>query len=310
MPFAMVFPGQGSQSVGMLGELAATNRIVRDTFEEASAALGYDLWHLIENGPAEDLNATDRTQPALLAAGVAVHRCWREQGGRKPVALSGHSLGEYTALVCSDAMDFTAAVKLVKFRGEAMQRAVPAGEGAMAAILGLEDEQVVAACETAANKDVVEAVNYNAPGQVVIAGATAAVERAVVAAKALGAKRALLLPVSVPSHCSLMAGAARELAERLAETEIRRPGLPVIHNVDGEAHDDADEIRMALTRQIHRPVLWTKCIGALGERGASQIVEAGPGKVLTGLMRRIDRHMKAWPVCDPASLQGALTANA
>jgi [acyl-carrier-protein] S-malonyltransferase len=309
MPFAMVFPGQGSQSVGMLGELAANNKIVRDTFEQASAALGYDLWHLIQNGPADDLNATHRTQPALLAAGVAVHRCWRELGGRKPVALSGHSLGEYTALVCSDAMDFTTAVELVQFRGEAMQRAVPAGEGAMAAVLGLEDEQVVAACETAAESDVVEAVNFNAPGQVVIAGSTSAVERAVVAAKELGAKRAVLLPVSVPSHCSLMAGAARELAERLSETEIRRPGLPVIHNVDGQAHDDADEIRTALTRQLHRPVLWTRCISELGERGASQIVEAGPGKVLTGLMRRIDRHMKAWPVYDPASLQGALTAN-
>jgi [acyl-carrier-protein] S-malonyltransferase len=307
MPFAMVFPGQGSQSVGMLGELAANNKIVRDTFEEASAALGYDLWHLVQSGPAEDLNLTYRTQPALVAAGVAIFRCWRARDGRKPVAMAGHSLGEYTALVCGDAIDFDVAIELVQFRGRVMQEAVPAGEGAMAAILGLEDEQVAAVCEAAAGEEIVQAVNFNAPGQVVVAGHQPAVERAVAEAKARGAKRAVLLAVSIPSHCSLMAGAARLLAERLVDIEIRRPGLPVIHNVDAEPHSDPDGIRTALTRQLHRPVLWTRCVDALVRCGAEQVVEAGPGKVLTGLMRRIDRDLKTWPVYDSASLQGALT---
>jgi [acyl-carrier-protein] S-malonyltransferase len=307
MPFAMVFPGQGSQSVGMLRELAATNKIVRDTFEEASSALGYDLWHLVQEGPAEDLNATHRTQPAMLTAGVAVYRCWRAHEGRKPAVMAGHSLGEYTALVCGDAIDFGDALSLVRFRGEAMQAAVPAGEGAMAAVLGLDAEQVEAACLAAAEHEVVEPVNYNAPGQIVIAGDAAAVERAVAEAKSLGARRAVLLPVSAPSHCSLMAGAARELAERLVETEVRRPGLPVIHNVDAEVHSEPNEIRTALTRQLHRPVQWTDCVDALRSFGATQVVEAGPGKVLSGLVRRIDRDLKAWPVYDPASLQGALS---
>jgi [acyl-carrier-protein] S-malonyltransferase len=307
MPIAMVFPGQGSQSVGMLGELAATDKIVRDTFEEASAALGYDLWHLVQEGPAEDLNSTERTQPALLAAGVAVYRSWRARGGRKPIVMAGHSLGEYTALVCGDALDFDVAVDLVRFRGAAMQNAVPAGVGAMAAVLGLDETQIAAACEAAAGPEVVEPVNFNAPGQIVIAGHAGAVERAVTEAKSLGARRAVMLPVSVPSHCSLMAGAARELAERLGAIEVRRPGLPVIHNVDAATHDDPDDIRMALTRQLHRPVLWTRCAEALRERGATQLVEAGPGKVLVGLMKRIDRDMKSWPVYDAGSLQGALT---
>ena len=306
MPFAMVFPGQGSQSVGMLGELAATNRIVRDTFEQASAALGYDLWHLVQTGPADDLNLTHRTQPALLTAGVAVFRCWRDRGGRKPVVMAGHSLGEYTALVCGGAIDFDVAVELVQYRGEVMQEAVPAGQGAMAAVLGLEDEQVAAACAAGAGDQIVEPVNFNAPGQVVIAGDREAVERAVVEAKSLGAKRAVMLPVSVPSHCALMAGAARKLAERLVDTEIRRPGLPVIHNVDGETHSDPDSIRSALTRQLHRPVLWTRCVEALRPYGATQAVEAGPGKVLSGLVRRIDRDLTTWPVYDPTSLQVAL----
>ncbi len=306
MPFAMVFPGQGAQSVGMLGELAATNKIVRDTFEQASAALGYDLWHLVQQGPADDLNLTHRTQPAMLTAGVAVYRCWRARGGRKPLALAGHSLGEYTALVCGDAIDFEVAVELVQYRGRLMQEAVPAGEGAMAAVLGLDDEQVAAACETAAGDEIVEPVNFNAPGQVVIAGNHDAVERAVAEAKALGAKRAVLLAVSIPAHCSLMAGAARRLAERLVETEFRRPGLPVIHNVDAQTHSEPDDIRSTLIRQLHRPVLWTRCVEALMRHGAEQVVEAGPGKVLTGVVRRIDRDLKAWPVYDSASLQGAL----
>lgn len=307
MPFAIVFPGQGSQSVGMLAELAATQRTVRDTFEQASAALGYDLWHLVQSGPAEDLNLTERTQPALLTAGVAVFRCWLDRGGRKPLAMAGHSLGEYTALVCGNAIDFDVALRLVQYRGQLMQEAVPAGEGAMAAVLGLDDEQVAAACETVAGEEIVEPVNFNAPGQVVIAGHAVAVERAVAEAKSRGARRAVLLPVSVPSHCSLMAGAARRLAERLKDTEIRRPGLPVIHNVDAATHSDPDAIRTALTRQLHRPVQWTRCVAGLAERGAEQLIEAGPGKVLTGLVRRIDGDLKTWPVYDPASLQGALT---
>lgn len=306
MSFAMVFPGQGSQSVGMLADLARDNDIVRETFEAASAVLGYDLWGLTQEGPKELLDATHRTQPALLTAGVAVYRAWRSKNAPEPAVLAGHSLGEYTALVCADAIDFRDAVDLVRFRGEAMQQAVPAGAGAMAAILGLDDEQVAEACRQASDDQVVEPVNFNSPGQVVVAGERDAVDRAVAQAKSLGARRAIILPVSVPSHCALMTEAAGALAGRLAETEIVPPRIPVIHNVDAQLHAEPEEIREVLSQQLYRPVLWTRCIEAIKKMGAVRLVEAGPGKVLAGLVRRIDRDIKAWPVYDETTLDSAL----
>lgn len=308
MSMAFLFPGQGSQSVGMLSELGAAEPRVRETFEEASQVLGYDLWKLCQEGPASDLDATDRTQPAMLAAGVAVWRVWEARGGPSPDALAGHSLGEYSALVAGGALAFPDAVALVAFRARAMQEAVPAGDGAMAAILGLDDETVRGLCAEAAGQGVVEAVNFNAPGQVVIAGDTEAVERAVTAAKEAGAKRALPLPVSVPSHCALMRPAAERLAQRLADTEFAEPRVPVLHNVDVQAHADAEAIREALTRQLHNPVRWVETIQALDERGVERYVECGPGKVLAGLNRRIDRGAETFPVFDPASLDAALAA--
>lgn len=303
----MVFPGQGSQSVGMLAELGAAESAVRDTFTEASDALGVDLWALTQDGPEEELNRTDRTQPAMLAAGVAIWRVWQSRGGDAPVALAGHSLGEYTALVCAGALDFAAAVNLVADRGRFMQEAVPAGEGAMAALLGLGDATVRSVCEQAGAIGTVEAVNYNAPGQVVIAGATAAVERAVELAGEQGAKRAVTLPVSVPSHCQLMVPAAERLRERLAEVPLAAPSIPVINNVDVARASDPDAIRDALVRQVHNPVRWVETVGLLAEEGVTDLVEAGPGKVLAGLTKRIDKRVGAWPVHDSASLDAALT---
>ena len=308
MSFAAVFPGQGSQSVGMLGTLAAEHPEVQRTYAEASEVLGYDLWALCQGGPEEQLNSTERTQPALLAAGVAAWRCWKAAGGRDPVAMAGHSLGEYTALVCAGALDFKAAVKLVEFRGQAMQQAVPAGQGAMAAIIGLDDDQVRAACTEAAQGEVVEAVNFNAPGQVVIAGNVAAVQRAGEACKARGAKRALPLPVSAPSHCALMRPAAEKLAARLAGMQVTIPVIPVIQNVDVQSHRSADEIRAALKAQLHSPVRWVETVQKLARDGALQQLEFGPGKVLVGLARRIDKTVEAHPIYDPATLQAALAA--
>lgn len=308
MGFAVVFPGQGSQAVGMLSGLAEQYPSVNQTFEEASEILGYDLWALCQNGPVERLNATERTQPALLAAGVAVWRVWQAQGGPKPDAMAGHSLGEYTALVCAGALDFRTAVKLVEFRGQVMQEAVPAGEGAMAAIIGLDDEAVRAACAEAAQGQVVEAVNFNAPGQVVIAGNTAAVERASEACKARGAKRALPLPVSAPSHCALMQPAAARLAERLAGTRFAAPAIPVIHNVDVTTHADADAIRAALKAQLHSPVRWVETVQSLAAQGMTTLMELGPGKVLSGLAKRIDKGLEAHSVNDQTSLEAALDA--
>lgn len=308
MSFAAVFPGQGSQSIGMLGTLAAAQPEVQKTFAEASEALGYDLWTLTQEGPEERLNATQQTQPALLAAGVAAWRVWKSAGGRDPAAMAGHSLGEYTALVCAGVMDFKAAVKLVEFRGLAMQEAVPAGQGAMAAIIGLDDDQVRAACAEAAQGEVVEAVNYNAPGQVVIAGNAAAVQRAGEACKARGAKRALPLPVSAPSHCALMKPAAERLAQMLATLELHAPRIPVIHNVDVSAHAQAGEIRAALKAQLHRPVRWVETVQMLAREGNLKQVEFGPGKVLTGLAKRIDKAVETHPVYDPDSLKAALAA--
>ena len=308
--FAMVFPGQGSQSVGMLGAFDEAFPVVRPTYAEASGVLGYDLWRLVQAGPETELDRTERTQPALLAAGVALWRLWREQGGASPSMMAGHSLGEYTALVCAGALEFTDAVALVADRGRYMQDAVPRGAGAMAAILGLEDEQVLAACEQAAQGEVVSAANFNAPGQVVVAGAAAAVQRAVEAARSAGAKRAVVLAVSVPSHCALMRPAAVRLTERLAGLAIRAPGIPVVHNVDAAPRSDADGIREALAAQLHRPVRWAECVRAMASRGASAYVEAGPGKVLSALNRRIVAEATVLPLGDPEGLREALARTA
>jgi [acyl-carrier-protein] S-malonyltransferase len=314
MSFAFVFPGQGSQSVGMLGALAAAEPCVRATFDEASGVLGFDLWKLVSEGPEAELNSTARTQPALLAAGVATWRCWRARGGAEPAMVSGHSLGEFTALVCAGSLEFRAAVGLVRFRGEVMQEAVPAGTGAMAAILGLEDAEVETACREASAAggagSVVEAANFNSPGQVVIAGETAAVERAIAAAKARGAKRALLLPVSVPSHTSLMRGAAERLRGRLSSTEVRPPRIRYVSAVDAAAHTEPQEIRDLLVRQLSSPVRWTQTVWAIIETGMEEIVECGPGRVLTGLNRRIERRagLEFLALEDPASIDAALAA--
>jgi len=309
MSFAFVFPGQGSQSVGMLGALSAAQPAVQATFAQASEVLGYDLWQLASAGPAEDLNATERTQPAMLAAGVATWRTWQARGGALPALVSGHSLGEFTALVCAGALDFAPAIALVRCRGELMQAAVPAGSGAMAAILGLEDEAVEAACREAAQGEVVEPANYNSPGQVVIAGAAAAVQRAIGAAKARGAKRAVLLPVSVPSHSSLMQGAAVRLQERLAALEVRVPKIRYVSAVDARPHEDPQEIRALLVRQLSSPVRWSQTLSALSA-GLAQVIECGPGKVLTGLNRRIEKRadLTFLALEDPPSLDAALAA--
>jgi len=306
MTFAAIFPGQGSQSVGMLSELAQQYPLVQQTFAEASDALGFDLWDMVQNGPDTDLNSTHNTQPAMLSAGVAVWRIWSESGAPQPAAMAGHSLGEFTALVCSGAMDFSDAVKLVAERGRLMQEAVPEGQGAMAAILGLDDAVVISVCEKAAEGDVVQAVNFNSPGQVVIAGSAAAVDRAIQVATDEGAKKAIKLPVSVPSHCDLMKPAAEKLAEKLTQIEIATPSIPVIHNVDVTSHSDADAIRNALSMQLYRPVRWVETVQKLAADGMSDMVEMGPGKVLMGLIRRIDRSVTCTPVQDPAGLDKAL----
>lgn len=308
MSFAFVFPGQGSQSVGMLAELGAAEPVVRETFQQASDALDYDVWKLAQEGPEAELNATERTQPALLAAGVAAWRAFQAHSAYRPAFMAGHSLGEYTALVCAGAMAFADAIKLVEFRGQAMQRAVPAGTGAMAAILGLEDADVIAGCEEAAQGQVVSAVNFNSPGQVVIAGEKAAVERAMEILKGKGAKRALPLPVSVPSHCALMKPAADEMAARLADVVIAAPAIPVVHNVDVQSHAAPDAIRMALVEQLYNPVRWTETIRQLHAQGATGIAEFGPGKVLVGLNRRIEKSMNVIAVTDPASLAEIVNA--
>ena len=287
---AFLFPGQGSQTVGMLADLGSET-MVRQTFQEASGALGYDLWALIQDGPAEALNSTDKTQPALLASGVALWRLWQQRGGARPAFLAGHSLGEYTALVCAGVFNLGDGVRLVEKRGQLMQQAVPAGTGAMAAILGLEDDQVRAACAAAAEGDVVEAVNLNAPGQVVIAGGTAAVERAIAACKAAGAKRAMALPVSVPSHCALMKPAADQLAEVLAGMSMHAAEIPVINNTDVAIETDSSQIRDALVRQLYSPVRWVETVQRLSAEGVSRAYECGPGKVLSGLVKRIDKDM-------------------
>jgi [acyl-carrier-protein] S-malonyltransferase len=305
MKLAFVFPGQGSQSVGMMqgwGERAE----VRATFAEASDALSQDLRALVTDGPAELLNQTVNTQPAMLAADIAVWRVWRAAGGATPALLAGHSLGEYAALVAAGALAFADAIKLVRFRAEAMQAAVPEGVGAMAAILGLDDDTVRAICADAAAGEVVEAVNLNSPGQVVIAGNKAAVERTMVLAKQRGAKRVLPLPVSVPSHSSLMLPAAEKLLAHLQGVTIATPTIPVLHNTDVESHAEPDSIRAALAKQLHTPVRWVETVQALNAAGVDRVIECGPGKVLAGLSKRIDDSMSALALVDEASLQAAL----
>ena len=305
---AIIFPGQGSQSVGMLGVLAEQFSSIRETFEEASDTLGQDLWALASEGPVEALNQTENTQPAMLAAGIAVYRLWREQGGCEGDVMAGHSLGEYSALTAAGTLDFADAVQLVAARGRFMQQAVPAGQGAMAAVLGLDDAAVTALCQEAAQDEVAEAVNFNSPGQVVIAGNKAAVERAISLAKDAGARRALLLPVSVPSHCALMKPAAEELATMLSGMDVQMPAIPVLHNVDVAVADSADAIRDKLVQQLYRPVRWVETIQALKAQDVEQLLEPGPGKVLTGLGKRIDKTLTFLPVLDPASLEKALEA--
>ncbi|MGB7904867.1 MAG: ACP S-malonyltransferase [Steroidobacteraceae bacterium] len=310
MTLAFVFPGQGSQSVGMLAELGAAEPVVRATFAEASEVLGYDLWALCQDGPEADLGSTERTQPAMLAAGVATWRVWIGRGGPRPVAMAGHSLGEYTALVCSDGLDFKTAIDVVRFRGQVMQQAVPLGQGAMAAILGLDDADLEAACQEAAHGEVVEPVNFNAPGQTVIAGNATAVARAIDAAKARGAKRAVLLPVSVPSHSSLMVGAAERLAAKLATVDVRLPNVADVYTVDVRKHTSPDGIRQSLKEQLFKPVRWADTVRAMLAGGATTFVECGPGKVLTSLNRRIERkpELRMLALEDTASIAAALAA--
>ena len=303
---ALVFPGQGSQHLGMLRELAERYSVVRTTFEEAADALGYDLWHVVQEGPEETLNATACTQPALLTSSVAVWRVWQELEGPRPISMAGHSLGEYSAMVCAGALTFAEGVRLVKLRGEAMQAAVPAGEGAMAAVLGLDNTAVETACRDAAQGEVVAAVNYNAPGQVVVAGKRTAVDRAIALCQEAGAKRALPLPVSVPSHCALMMPAAERLAEAMDSIEIKLPRYTVIQNVDAQAHGDIETLRTRLIEQLYQPVRWTDCIESMVDQGAGVFIECGPGKVLTGLNKRIARGAKGLAVNDPDTLSAAL----
>jgi [acyl-carrier-protein] S-malonyltransferase len=304
-PFAAVFPGQGSQSIGMLSGLAS-DRVVRDTFDEASVRLGYDLWRLIQEGPEEDLNRTDRTQPAMLAAGVAIWRMWRKRNGPLPIVMAGHSLGEYTALVCAGALSYDRAIELVQERGRLMQDAVPMGKGAMAAILGLEDSKVIELCRRAADREIVSAANFNSPGQVVIAGHRAAVERAVALAQEAGARRTVMLPVSVPSHCALMEPAAQRLRKLLGQTAIDRPEIPVVHNADVASYNDAARIQDALARQLHSPVRWVESVRRMKAMGAARMIEFGPGKVLTGLNKRIDGDIVSLSVFDITTLNDAL----
>lgn len=300
---AFVFPGQGSQSMGMLAELAAAHAEVGQTFAEASERLGYDLWALVQEGPEEKLNNTRYTQPAMLASGIAVWRVWNAAGGVQPGVMAGHSLGEYSALVAAGVLDFADAIELVERRGALMQEAVPEGVGAMAAILGLDDDAVRDVCAACTSDDaLVSAVNFNAPGQVVIAGNSEAVDKAVDAAKEAGAKRAVKLPVSVPSHCALMKPAADGLAVAMSELDFGTATIPVLHNVDAATHNSDETIRMALAEQLYQPVLWVDTINNMAAQGATHVVECGPGKVLTGLCKRIDRSLKNLALFSPETL--------
>ena len=310
MSLAFVFPGQGSQSLGMMSALAKVSPVVEATFAEASAVLGYDLWRRCQEGPVESLNSTECTQPAMLTAGIATYRIWRERGGAVPTLMAGHSLGEFTALVAANTLDFKTAVDLVKYRGALMQAAVPPGQGAIAAIIGLEDIDVEAACEEASQGEVVEAVNFNAPGQVVIAGLATAVARAIEVATAKGARRALALPISVPSHSSLMQPAAEQLRMRLESTAFTPAYGVAVYGIDVKTHTSPQSIRAGLVKQMYTPVYWAATVRTLISTGATQIVECGPGKVLTALNRRVDknRDLKMMALEDPHSLDDALAA--
>lgn len=303
---AFLFPGQGSQSVGMLDALAEAQELVIETFGEASQALGYDLWGIVSGGPEDELNRTEVTQPAMLAADIATWRVWRTLGGPMPDCMAGHSLGEYAALVAANALDFGDAVRLVAERARLMQQATPEGTGAMAAVLGLADPIVQRVCDEAAEGQVVSCANFNSPGQVVIAGEADAVERACDGAKAAGAKRAVKLPVSVPSHCRLMKPAADGLATALTEIEIQPPGVPVFHNVDARPHDEPAQIREALVAQIWQPVLWTATVQLMTSMGVMRVAECGPGKVLTGLSRRIARELSCATLTNDEAVRSTL----
>lgn len=308
MAFAVVFPGQGSQAVGMLAALGAREREVCATFAHASEVLGRDLWSLAQSGPEAELNRTEITQPLMLTAGVAVWRAWRARGGAAPSMLAGHSLGEYTALVCAEALSFDDAVTLVADRARFMQDAVPAGSGAMAALLGVDDAAARALCTQVAGGEVLAPVNFNSPGQIVIAGTASAVARAIEQAKSVGAKRAVLLPVSVPSHCALMAPAAARMAARLDAVRLGLPKIPVVHNYNVGVAASLDELRTALVRQVEAPVRWVETVQKIAATGATTLLECGPGAVLTGLNKRIDKQIVAFALGEPAGLDEALTA--
>jgi [acyl-carrier-protein] S-malonyltransferase len=304
---AFVFPGQGSQSLGMLGDFAGAHAVVRETFAEASEGAGVDLWTLSQDGPEEQLNRTEFTQPALLAAGVAVWRAWQKQGGAHPSVLAGHSLGEYTALVAAGALSLSDGARLVRLRGQLMQDAAPAGTGAMAAVLGADDELVLEVCKAASGDEIVVPANFNSPGQIVIGGHAAAVDKALAMLGERGVRKAVKLAVSVPSHTPMMREAANRLAEAMNDLRWHEPGLPVVQNVDAEVHQGIESIRGALVRQLYLPVQWTGCVHALAARGIIRIAECGPGKVLAGLVKRIEKSIDARAIGATAEFESALT---
>ncbi|WP_445358529.1 ACP S-malonyltransferase [Microbulbifer sp. ANSA005] len=307
---AFVFPGQGSQKIGMLSEIAQEAPEIQATFAEASNVLGYDLWDLCQNGEQEAINLTQRTQPLLLTSSVALYRMWRSRGGAQPAFMAGHSLGEWSALVCSGVLAFKDAVHLVRERGRLMQEAVPVGEGAMAAIIGLDDAAVEEACAASAEDEIVAAVNYNSPGQIVIAGSSAAVQRAIEACKAAGSKKAMPLPVSAPFHTELMRPAAEKLTPQIEATEFNAPEIPIVHNVHAELESDPEKIKTLMIEQIYRPVRWTACAQKIIGSGVEQMVECGPGKVLSGLIKRVDRSVSCHAIDSPSNFNEALRATA
>ena len=304
---AFVFPGQGSQKVGMLADLEQKNKQVSDTFAEASDVLGYDMWKMVQEGPQEEINLTERTQPILLASSVAIWRIWLDKQGQKPSFMAGHSLGEWSALVCSETVSFSDALKIVQSRGQCMQKAVPVGKGAMAAIIGLEDSIIIEACQSASEIGVVDAVNFNAPGQVVIAGSILAVNQAIEECKQAGAKRALPLPVSAPFHTSLMKPAADQLSELVNSVTFKQPSVPVVHNVHAETEKNPDTIKTLMLEQIYKPVRWVDCVKTLKSSGVNTIVECGPGKVLCGLNKRIDKELLSLATDDQSSFEATLS---
>ena len=305
---AFVFPGQGSQKIGMLAELAAIYDVVEKTFAQASEVLGYDLWDLLQSGESDAINMTECTQPLLLTSSVAIWRVWQQNEGLEPAFMAGHSLGEWSALVCAGVVDFADAVRIVQQRGKFMQEAVPAGQGAMAAIIGLADDKIIEVCAEAAEGECVAAVNFNSPGQVVIAGTVAAVERAMALCKEAGAKRTLPLPVSAPFHTEMMRPAADRLAGKIATTIFYAPKIPIVHNVSAAVELEPEAIKALMIEQIYRPVLWTDCVKALAGKGVTKLVECGPGKVLSGLAKRIDRSLAAYPAETPEALEKALAS--